>query len=66
MPPPVPPQNGLDAINYFVCKDDYDKFISANSTDAEYYVTENLIFFSQKHLNDLVCDLCLSKVLASR
>ena len=51
MPPPVPPQDGLDAIDCSANKDNSDKFISANSTDFEYDTTEDPILFSQKRLN---------------
>ena len=70
MPPPVPPQDGLDAIDSSADEDNSEKFISANSTDSEYNTTEDSILFSQKHLNNLIRDLCLSKkkieLLASR
>ena len=70
MPPPVPPQDGLDAIDCSANEDSSDKFISANSTDSEYDTTEDPILFSKKHLNDLIRDLCVSKekaeLLASR
>ena len=57
MPPPVPPLHGLDTTD--------------SSTDEHNSDTiEDLILFSQKHLNDLIRDLCLSKekaeLLASR
>ena len=54
MPPPMPPQDELDAIDYSANKNNSDKFISANSTDSEYNTTDNLILFLLKHLNDLI------------
>ena len=36
MPPPVLPQNGLDAIDYSANEDNSNEFISANSTYSEY------------------------------
>ena len=70
MSPPVPPQDGLDAIDCSANKDDFDKFISANSTDSEYDTTKDSILFSQKHLHYVIRDLCISKekveLLASR
>ena len=51
MPPPVPPQDGLDAINCSANKDNANKVVSANSTDSEYDTTEDPILFSHKHLN---------------
>ena len=61
LPPPVSPKGGLDAIDSGADESDCDKFISVNSTDSEYNSTENPILFSQKHLNDLIRDLCFSK-----
>ena len=61
MPPPVPLQDGLDAIECNANKDNFDEFISANSTDFEYDTTEDPSLFSQKHLNKLIRDLCLFK-----
>ena len=56
MPPPVPSQDGLGAIDCNANKDTFNKFISANFTDSEYDTTEDLYFilFSQKYLNDLI------------
>ena len=54
MAPAVLLQDGLDSINYNAFKDDYDKFISANSTNSEYDATEYPIFFLLKLLNDLI------------
>ena len=49
-------------------EDNSDGLTSFNYTDSD--TTENPILFSQKHLNDLTSDLCLSKkkaeLLASR
>ena len=68
MPPPVPPQHGLDAIDNSADEDNSDGLTSSNYTDSD--TTENPILFSQKHLNNLIRDLCLSKkkaeLLASR
>ena len=61
MPSPVPPQDGLDAIDCSDNKDNSDKFVSANSIDSDYDITEDPILFSQKHLNDLIRDLCPKK-----
>ena len=70
MPPTMPLQNGLDAIDCSANEDNSDELISANSTDFEYETTKDPTIFSQKHLNDLIRDLCLSKekteFLASR
>ena len=57
----MPPQDGLDAIDCSADEDNSNKFISSNSTDSEYDTTEDHILFSQKHLNDLIRDLCFSK-----
>ena len=61
MPPQVSPQDGLDVNNCSANKDNFDKFISANSTDVKYDTTEDPILFSQKHRNHLIRDLRLSK-----
>ena len=58
---PLPPQNGLDAIYCSANEDNFEEFISANSTDSEYDTTENPILFSQKYLSDLIRALCLFK-----
>ena len=68
MPPPVPPQHGLDATDSSTDEDNSDGLTSSNYTDSD--TTEDPILFLQKHLNDLIRDLCLSKtkaeLLASR
>ena len=68
MPPPLPPQHGLDATDNSADEDNPDGLTSSNYTDSD--TTEDPILFSQKHLNDLIRDLCLSKkkaeLLASR
>ena len=68
MPPPLPHQHGLDATNNSADEDNSDGLTSFNYTDSD--TTEDPILFSQKHLNDLTSDLCLSKkkaeLLASR
>ena len=61
MPQPASPKDGLDGIDSSAGGDDCEKFICVNSTDSQYNSTENSIIFSQKHLNDLFRDLCLSK-----
>ena len=61
MLPPVPPQDGLDAIDCSSNEDNSDKFISANSSDSEYDATKDFILFLQKHLNDLITNLSLYK-----
>ena len=68
MPPPVPPLHGLDTTDSSTDEHNSDGLISSNYTDSD--TTEDPILFSQKHLNDLIRDLCLSKekaeLLASR
>ena len=68
MPSPVPPLHGLDTIDSSTDEHNSDGLISSNYTDSD--TTEDPILFSQKHLNDLIRDLCLFKekveVLASR
>ena len=68
MPPPLPHQHGLDATDNSADEDNSDGLTSFNYTDSD--TTEDPILFSQKHLNDLTSDLCLSKkkaeLLASR
>ena len=68
MPPPVPPLHGLDTTNSSTDEHNPDGLVSSNYTDSD--TTEDPILFSQKHLNDLIRDLCLSKekaeLLASR
>ena len=54
--PPVPPQDGLDALDCSANEDNSEEFISANSTNSENNTTEDPILFSQKHLNDLIRD----------
>ena len=68
MPPPVPPLHGLDTTDSSTDEHNSDGLISSNYTDSD--TTEDSILFSQKYLNDLIRDLCLSKekaeLLASR
>ena len=59
MPPPVPPQHGRDATDNSADEDNSDGLTSSNYTDSD--TTEDPMLFSQKHLNDLIRDLCLSK-----
>ena len=59
MPPPVPSLRELDATDGSVDEDNSDGLISSNYTNSD--TTEDPILFSQKHLNDLIRDLCLSK-----
>ena len=59
MPPPVPPQHGLDATDSSADEDNFDGLTSSNYKDFD--TNEDPILFSQKHLNDLNRDLCLSK-----
>ena len=70
IPTPVPPQNGLDAIDCSANENNSDEFVFANSTDSEYDATEDPTFFSKKQLYDQIRDLGLSKekaeLLASR
>ena len=58
MPPPVPSQNELDTDSS-ADEDNSDGLISSNYTNFD--TTEDPVFISQKHLNDLIRDLCLSK-----
>ena len=68
MPPPVPPLQGLDTTDSSTDEHNSDGLISSYYTDSD--TTEDPILFSQKHLNDLIRDLCFSKekaeLLASR
>ena len=59
MPPPVPPQHGLDATDSSADENNSDGLTSSNYTDSD--TNKDPILFSQKHLNDLIRDLCLSK-----
>ena len=59
MPPPVPPQHGLDVTNSSAAEDNSDRLTSSNYTDSD--ANENPILFSQKHLNNFIRDLCLFK-----
>ena len=58
MPPPLPTQHGLNVTDSRADEDNSDELISSNYADSD--TTENPILFSQKHLNDLIRDLCLS------
>ena len=69
MPPPVPPQYGLNATDNSADEHNSDGLTSFNYSDSD--TTEDPILFSQKHLNDLIRDLlyrCKKKaeLLASR
>ena len=55
MPPPVPTQHGLDATDSSADGDNSNGLISSSYTNSD--TTEDLILFSQKHLNDLIRDL---------
>ena len=62
-------KTGLMLLIAVIIKDNSDKFVSANSIDSDYDITEDPILFSQKHLNDLIRDLCpkeKAELLASR
>ena len=59
MPPPVPPLHRLDTTDSSTDERNSDGLISSNYTDSN--TTKDPILFSQKHLNDLSRDLCLSK-----
>ena len=59
LPPPVPPLHELDTTDSSTDEHNSDGLISSNYTDSD--TTEDPILFSQKHLNDLIRDLCLSK-----
>ena len=48
-----------DATDRSADEDNSDELISSNYTNSD--TTEDPILFSQKHLNDLISDLCLSK-----
>ena len=54
MLPPVPPQDGLNAIVCSANKENSDEFIFANSFDSDLKTTEDPISFTQKHINDLI------------
>ena len=59
MPPTVPSQHELDATDSSADENNFDGLISSNYADSD--TTEDLILFSQKHLNDLIRDLCLKE-----
>ena len=59
MPPPVPSQHELDVTDSSADEGNSVGLISSNYTDSD--TLEDPILFSQKHLNDLIRDLCLSK-----
>ena len=59
MPPTLPSQHELDATDSSADEDNSDELISSNYID--YDTTEDPILFSQKHLNDLIRDVCISK-----
>ena len=61
MPPSMPSQDGLDAIDCSANETNSEKFISANSTYFEYNITEDSILFSEKDLNNLIKDLYFYK-----
>ena len=45
MPPPMPLQDGLDAIDCYANKDNSNELISANSRDSEYETTKDPLYF---------------------
>ena len=59
MPLPVPSQHEPDVTDSGADEDNSDGLISSNYTNSD--TAEDLVLFSQKHLNDLIRDLCLSK-----
>ena len=59
----MPPQHGLDAIESSADEENSDGLTFFNYTDSD--TTEDPILFLQKHLNDLIRDLCLSQEKAS-
>ena len=61
MPPAVLSQDGIDAIDCSANEENSNEFISTNSRDSKYDTTEDPVLFSQKYLNKLIVDLCLSK-----
>ena len=59
MPPTLPSQRELVATDSSAVEDHTDELISSNYIDSD--TTEDPILFSQKHLNNLIRDLCISK-----
>ena len=59
MPPTLPSQRELVATDSSAVEDRTDELISFNYIDSD--TTEDPILFSQKHLNNLIRDLCISK-----
>ena len=61
MPPRLPSPDGINSIDTDKDTNACD-VVSAYSTHLEFEVTEEiLVLLFQKHLNDLIGDLCLSK-----
>ena len=59
MPPTLPFQRELVATDSSAVEDHTNELISSNYIDSD--TTEDPILFSQKHLNNLIRDLCISK-----
>ena len=59
MPPTLPSQRELVATDSSAVEDHTNELISSNYIDSD--TTEDPILFSQKHLNNLIRDLCISK-----
>ena len=55
MPPTLPSQRELVATDSSAVEDHTNELISSN------YIDSDPILFSQKHLNNLIRDLCISK-----
>ena len=59
MPPTLPSQRELVATDSSAVEDHTNELISSYYIDSD--TTEDPILFSQKHLNNLIRDLCISK-----
>ena len=59
MPPTLPSQRELVVTDSSAVEDHTNELISSNYIDSD--TTEDPILFSQKHLNNLIRDLCISK-----
>ena len=57
--PTLPSQRELVVTDSSAVEDHTDELISFNYIDSD--TTEDPILFSQKHLNNLIRDLCISK-----
>ena len=59
MPPTLPSQRELVVTDSSAVEDHTNELISSNYIDSD--TTEDPILFLQKHLNNLIRDLCISK-----